>query len=167
MINARCFNYYRVLIPLVGFTLLCGKEPNPKQPIEYSHQFHIDEVGLTCTDCHVQVETHRQASIPNVEICSDCHEDLDSDIAEAQKVSDYISNGTSIPWIQIHRVPDYVYFSHRRHVSIANLECQECHGDVAQKTTPFVRPYKKITMNWCLDCHKTNQVSLDCYTCHR
>ena len=34
-----------------------------------------------------------------------------------------------MPWVRIHKVPDYVHFPHVRHVN-AGVTCQTCHGQV-------------------------------------
>jgi len=156
-----------ILSVLVGATSLIGGDSSNDQPIQFNHQFHIYDQELECFDCHVQVENDRRASIPTIDICADCHEDMDTDIEEAQKVVDHISDDTEIPWVQIHVVPDHAFFSHRRHVLLGALDCSTCHGDVSEKTTPFTEPYTDITMDWCRDCHKDNLVTLDCNTCHR
>ena len=137
------------------------------QPIQFNHQHHIEEVGYTCTDCHVNVKSNSRASIPNISICEECHADMESDSEEANKVVEYVNSETTIKWVQVHRVPDHAYFSHRRHVAIAEIECSVCHGQVETMTTPFQKPYTDPTMSWCLDCHKDSQVQIDCNSCHR
>ena len=136
------------------------------QPIAYNHKIHVKEVGFACTDCHVNVESHARASIPNIGICRDCHDDIEVENPEERKVAEHVNNDVKIKWIQIHTVPDYVYFSHRRHVKLAQIECQTCHGDVSQMETPFVKPFTSIKMSWCIDCHARQGVTNDCYACH-
>jgi hypothetical protein len=60
-----------------------------------------------------------------------------------------------------------VYFSHRRHVGIGKLECGACHGDIAVSQHPPSRALVRITMEFCLDCHRAKGQSLDCVACHR
>ncbi|MCK5196081.1 MAG: hypothetical protein KAQ71_19865, partial [Desulfobulbaceae bacterium] len=93
--------------------------------------------------------------------------DDDSDNAEILKVVEYINMGKNIPWLQVHSVPDYAFFSHRRHVVLGQLECSSCHGDVAAMEKPFVEPATLIDMDWCMDCHEQRAVTTDCNTCHR
>lgn len=155
---------------LVGVTLMDTSALNSvqdEQPIKYNHKLHIEEALSECTDCHVQAEKSTRASIPNIQICGDCHSDLEVENSEQRKVAEYVQNGTQIPWHQVHLVPDHVYFSHRRHVSLGQIECSECHGDVSQMETPFVKPFQQIAMAWCIDCHKQRQVTSECYACHR
>jgi hypothetical protein len=35
-----------------------------------------------------------------------------------------------VKWVRIHNLPDFVYFNHSQHVTVAGIECQTCHGPV-------------------------------------
>lgn len=157
------------LIVLCWFLVVsgCSGSGNRSQPIAYNHKLHIEEAELACPECHKGVLTRQKASIPNIEVCADCHDEAMTESKEEEKVVGYISRNEKIPWVQIHRVPDYVYFSHRRHVSMAGFACAECHGKVINKTAPFTRPGVKLTMEFCMDCHEENDVTTDCAACHR
>ena len=108
-----------------------------------------------------------RASIPNIEVCGDCHDDVEVESPEEQKVAEFVTKGTRIPWQQLHAVPDYAYFSHRRHAAIGQLECAICHGNVEQMEQPFEKPFVEMNMDWCRQCHEERGVSNDCYACHR
>jgi len=136
----------------------------PVQPIAYTHKVHIAN-GMQCTDCHTSVETGPVAGIPGVQLCMACHETIATDKHEIQKLAAYQQRGEDIPW---QRVYDYypsahVKFHHAAHVRAA-VECQTCHGDMAQQTVA-VRAVN-MTMGFCLDCHKRMKASMDCITCH-
>jgi hypothetical protein len=137
------------------------------QPIAYNHKLHIEEVDFTCLDCHLNAETHTRASIPNIEFCRDCHDDIEVENPEESKVAEYVNSDIKIKWVQVHTVPDYAYFSHRRHVKLAQIDCTICHGEVSQMETPFVKSYLIMDMSWCMDCHAQHGVTNDCYACHR
>jgi c(7)-type cytochrome triheme protein len=64
-------------------------------------------------------------------------------------------------------VPGDVFFSHRRHVTVAKVECQTCHGAIGEATAPPGRPAVNQSMEWCISCHEKRQVSVDCNACHR
>jgi len=136
------------------------------QPIQYNHKLHVEEADLTCLDCHLNAGSQARASIPNIYVCGDCHDDIESENLEERKVAQYVSDGIDIPWIQVHVVPDHAYFSHRRHVTLGQLDCSECHGEVVQMETPFVTPINPIEMEWCTDCHEQREVTNECYSCH-
>lgn len=162
--------FFRIfIVPVVMLLLVngCSDSKSVSQPIAYNHNKHISEVGLTCFDCHAHVLTHQKASIPNIQFCKNCHEEAMTDSKEEKKLVAYIKKNHPIPWIQVHRVPDYVYFSHRRHVSLGKIACQDCHGDVNNMTLPFSKPNIQIKMQFCIRCHERKQVTTDCSACHR
>ncbi|MDH3216828.1 MAG: cytochrome C, partial [Candidatus Krumholzibacteria bacterium] len=72
-----------------------------------------------------------------------------------------------IPWAKVYRVPSHVYFSHRRHATLGQIECATCHGNVEEMTEPFARPHAPISMNKCMECHDRNGVDNECTRCHR
>jgi hypothetical protein len=77
------------------------------------------------------------------------------------------ARGEPVPWRRIYDLPDHVYFSHRRHVTVARIECAECHGDVPNLTRPASYPLVDHTMDWCTGCHVARGASTDCIHCHR
>jgi hypothetical protein len=78
-----------------------------------------------------------------------------------------------IAWKRVHKLPDFVYFDHRAHVT-ASVRCQQCHGAV--ETMDRVSQHETLSMGWCVNCHrdvnqtgvagKPVQASIDCVTCH-
>ncbi len=80
---------------------------------------------------------------------------------------------TSLAWVRIHDLPDYVCFDHRAHVS-AGVTCQRCHGPV--ESMQRVRQAESLSMGWCVNCHRdaTHQgingqsvnASTNCTVCH-
>ncbi len=72
-------------------------------------------------------------------------------IPRLQIVRDSATNNTPMPWVQIHIVPDYVYFNHSVHVT-RGISCVECHGRIDQMDE--VRHDKSLSMSFCLDCHR-------------
>lgn len=89
---------------------------------------------------------------------------------------------TPVPWVRIHRVPDFVYFNHSVHVN-RGVTCQTCHGPV--QSMERVRQEETLSMGWCTDCHRASaaepgpadrstvygdraddHVSTDCARCH-
>lgn len=144
-------------------------EPSLQQPFPYNHKKHID-ADWTCAACHVYVDQEAFASIPKARACVECHESEGvekSDIPEFAELRRLVERGEDIPWIQIHRLPPHVYFSHRRHVNAGEIECVTCHGDMTQVTEPVTRQMVPIEMNRCIDCHKEKNVTIDCQACHR
>jgi len=137
------------------------------QPIAFNHQLHIEDVALDCVDCHRYVLTGARATIPNIEVCIDCHEEAQTESVEEARLVEYIQAGDPIPWRKVYRLPDHVYFSHRRHTTIGGVDCAVCHGEMSEQRLPVSRPAVRITMNRCMDCHYAEGASNDCVHCHR
>ncbi len=80
---------------------------------------------------------------------------------------------SSIPWVRVHNLPDYVYFDHRAHVA-AGVTCQKCHGPV--ESMERMRQFETLSMGWCVNCHREAtaegvngravHASTDCAVCH-
>jgi hypothetical protein len=68
-----------------------------------------------------------------------------------------LNSGPSVPWVRIHKTPDYVYFNHAIHVN-RGVSCVECHGRVDQMEV--VHHDKPLSMSFCLDCHRNPENSL-------
>lgn len=143
-----------------------GDEPD--QPIAYNHKLHIETVGLECAECHRYVETSAAATLPPLEVCRSCHEsDPLTESPEETVLLTYVADGTEIPWKRIYHVPDHVYFSHRRHVVLGELDCSLCHGVLQEQTTPVRSAFLEVKMENCMDCHREHKVTNDCLSCHR
>jgi hypothetical protein len=137
------------------------------QPIAFNHRLHVDEVGAECIDCHRYALEGARATIPNLDVCAECHEESQTDSIEEARVVEHIQEGVPILWRKIYRVPDHVYFSHRRHTAIAGIACETCHGEVATQELPLTRPLIHPTMDHCMECHEEAGASNDCVYCHR
>ncbi len=138
-----------------------------EQPISFNHRLHVEDLGSDCTDCHLYAETGVRATIPNIEVCADCHEEAQTESGEEARLVEYIQAAERVPWQKIYRVPDHVYFSHRRHTTLAEIACETCHGEMRTRDTPMPRAAVAINMDFCMDCHYDAGVSNDCLLCHR
>ena len=97
----------------------------------------------------------------------DCHSEAQGESAEEQKLLSLLETDQEFDWQRIYVLPKHVYFSHFRHVTLGQLNCQECHGNMKELTSPPVKPAVDIlNMDNCMDCHKGRQVNNDCLTCH-
>lgn len=123
----------------------------PVQPIPFSHQLHSGTLGLDCRYCHVNVERSPVASVPPTQVCMNCHLQIrkGSPLLNALRQS-YISD-LPVRWVRVHKLPDYVYFDHSRHVT-RGVGCVECHGHIERMVTVF--QHQPLSMSWCLNCHR-------------
>ena len=123
----------------------------PVQPVPFSHQVHAGQLGLDCRYCHNGVEKSWFANLPGASTCMNCHNQVMKDDPVLQIVRDSATNNTPIAWVQVHKVPDYVYFNHSVHVT-RGISCVECHGRIDQMDE--VSHAKPLSMSFCLDCHR-------------
>lgn len=138
-----------------------------EQPIAFNHRLHVEDLGSNCSDCHLYATTGVRATIPNAEVCADCHVEALTESPEEVKLVAYLESEEPIPWRKLYWVPDHVYFSHRRHTLIGGIACETCHGPMGEASVPMPRPRVKVTMNGCMDCHDQAGVSNDCLLCHK
>ena len=130
------------------------------QPIEFSHRIHAEKSQIPCEFCHIYARRSIVSGVPPMALCYGCHnhrlipgsdekqKKLLKELAEIQR------NGILLKWKKIHDLPDYVYFSHKRHIQ-AGLDCTDCHGEIFKYDA--LSPKTMITnlsMGWCMKCHK-------------
>lgn len=153
---------------------------SPEQPIAFSHKIHAGDNEIECLYCHTQARRSISAGVPSVRKCIGCHNEVATERPQIRKLMNYWDNKEPIPWIKVHDLPDFVHFTHKRHV-LAGIECQTCHGPVETmdvisrgsgigKTSGIVLAgAAAIKMGDCLNCHKEHEVEngLDCWTCHK
>jgi hypothetical protein len=133
------------------------------QPIAFSHRMHTAANAIPCQFCHAYARRGPVAGVPSVERCARCHRTIAPEHPEIAKVLQYFDDRAPIPWVRVHDLPDFVRFTHKRHV-LAGVSCETCHGDVAQMDAAVqVAP---LTMGWCLGCHRDRQAPTDCSVCH-
>jgi len=139
---------------------------SPRQPIDFSHRIHAGENEIPCLYCHVQARRSISAGVPSVSKCMGCHAEVATDRPQIRLLASYWENKEPIPWIKVHDLPDFVHFTHKRHVA-ADIECQTCHGPV--ETMDVVSRQAPVKMGLCLNCHKDDEVEhgTDCWTCHK
>ena len=134
------------------------------QPLAFNHAKHT--VGLTCVGCHSGVMTGARATLPSGDTCTKCHASAPASVSPASWTA-ILRTGGPPPWVPATRLPEHVRFSHRRHVALAGLACESCHGDIGHSTAPPTRMPMRIQMKTCLACHQKEGASEDCAGCHR
>ena len=127
---------------------------SPVQPVHFRHTVHVDTLKMNCLYCHFSANKSVDPGLPAVGTCMGCHTVMPGSTpgnkAEIQKLAAYWNKKQAIPWVRIHKVPEYVRFPHMRHVN-AGVTCQSCHGQV--QNMPKVFQYASLNMGWCVSCH--------------
>ena len=153
----------------------------PVQPIHYSHKIHAGENAIDCKYCHSSARVSKHSGIPSLNICMNCHKSIyevapetatseyskefyDGEIKKLyaavgwdEEEQQYTGETKPVKWVRIHNLPDFAYFNHSQHVTVAGVECQTCHGPVEEMEIMY--QYSPLTMGWCIDCHKTTNVN--------
>ena len=168
-----------------GFLMQVGIDQGyaPVQPIHYSHKIHAGDNKIDCKFCHSSARKSKHSGIPSLNVCMNCHkniadyngeEDLEMGYtkefytAEIKKLykavgwdeenQAYTGETEPVKWTRIHNLPDFAYFNHSQHVTVAGVECQKCHGPVEEMEIMY--QFSPLTMGWCIDCHRETNVDL-------
>jgi cytochrome c7-like protein/class III cytochrome C family protein len=132
-----------------------------RQPIAFPHAKHQ---AIGCTACHRGAATAVHAGLPEITLCTKCHATAPPGTAAAW---DPAVTRKSVAWIQVTHVPEHVLFSHRRHTTLAGLDCASCHGPMRDRRTPPGVAPVRLVMTTCLSCHRHEGAAEDCAACHR
>lgn len=172
---------------LYGYLMQVGVDQGyePVQPIHFSHKIHAGDNGIDCKYCHSSARVSKTSGIPSLNVCMNCHKNInefagDKDSVyvehskefysgEIKKLYDavgwdpaaqkYTGKQKPVKWVRVHNLPDFVYFNHSQHVSVAGVECQTCHGPV--ETMEVMRQHSPLTMGWCVNCHRETDVKVE------
>ena len=153
----------------------------PEQPIFYSHKVHAGTNQISCLYCHGGSWESKQASVPSLNVCMNCHAAINTyggeklfhedgkevdGTAEIQKLysyagfdpkaGKYTEPGKPVEWVKIHNLPDHVFFSHAQHIRAGKVQCQTCHGPIQEMNE--VKQFAPLSMGWCVNCHRTTKV---------
>ncbi len=160
----------------------------PIQPIHYSHRIHAGDNQIECKYCHSSARTSKTSGIPSLNVCMNCHKSIsevadetsefssvtedyskefyDKEIQKLYKATgwdpatqSYTGETQAVEWVRIHNLPDFAYFNHSQHVSVAGVQCQTCHGPVEEMEIMYQNA--PLTMGWCINCHRETNVKMD------
>lgn len=152
----------------------------PVQPIHFSHKIHAGDNGIDCKYCHSSARVSKTSGIPALNVCMNCHKNIADYNGETtaeynkefydkqiQKLYDavgwdgqkYTGETKPVKWVRVHNLPDFAYFNHSQHVSVAGVECQTCHGPVEEME--ILEQYAPLTMGWCVNCHRETNVKVE------
>ena len=143
-------------------------------------------MGINCMYCHTYARRSRVSGIPPLRKCIGCHQSIESvkDKPRIKKLFEYWEKQEAIPFKKVHDLPDFVRFSHERHIQRFYFQlgrpvqevCGYCHGNVASMTV--AEKVKPLSMGWCISCHQqdhpvskdsaeTSHGPNDCWQCHK
>lgn len=187
--KAYIYLFTLVLFVIGGYYTIQGaidlgrtKHYQPVQPIYYSHKVHAGQNQISCLYCHGPAQEGKQATIPSINTCMNCHNVINeytgsaklyaedgteiNGTAEIQKIykyagfdpqtKRYVNQGKPVEWIRIHNLPDHVYFNHSQHVNAGKVQCQTCHGPITEMDEVY--QFTDLSMGWCVNCHRETKV---------
>jgi mono/diheme cytochrome c family protein len=168
-----------------GYAMQVGVDQGyaPVQPIHYSHKIHAGANEIDCKFCHSSARKSKHSGIPSLNVCMNCHkniaeyngeEDLDNGYTKEfytgeikklykavgwdEETQAYTGETEPVKWTRIHNLPDFAYFNHSQHVTVAGVACQKCHGPVEEMEIMY--QFSPLTMGWCINCHRETNVDL-------
>lgn len=160
----------------------------PVQPIKFSHELHAGVNQIDCQYCHAGAFKSKNATIPSVNVCMNCHksvqatEKYNGEISpEIQKIYTAIGYDPStltydkskekpVEWVRVHNLPDFAYFNHSQHVVVGEEAIRKEKGLQPNEPVCFachgpvdtmeeIYQYSPLTMKWCINCHKDAEIS--------
>jgi hypothetical protein len=129
--------------------------------IEFSHDLHVADLEINCTKCHSPklLKTSMSSDdiiLPTEKRCLKCHkvwkEDGECEVCHLE----------SEPYESFPKVDRNFNFPHKTHWVDQNIDCIECHGDMAGVENSPPIPL----MEDCLSCHIEKQGPEYCSSCH-
>ena len=168
-----------------GYMLQVGVDQGymPIQPIHYSHKIHSGANQIECQYCHSSAKKSKHSGIPSLNVCMNCHENIaeyngEEDLEKGytkefytneikklykavgwdENAQRYTGDTEPVKWVRIHNLPDFVYFNHAQHVTVAGVDCKTCHGPVEEMEILY--QHSSLTMGWCINCHRETKVDL-------
>ncbi len=158
----RCLLQLSSALVLALTTGLVYAGEKVEQPIEFPHDIHAGKMGINCMYCHTYARRSRVSGIPPLRKCIGCHQSIESvkDRPRIKKLFEYWEKKEAIPFKKVHDLPDFVRFSHERHIQRFYFQlgrpveevCGYCHGNVKGMTV--AEKVKPLTMGWCVSCHQ-------------
>jgi mono/diheme cytochrome c family protein len=156
----------------------------PVQPIHYSHRIHAGDNQIDCNYCHSSARKSKTSGIPSLNVCMNCHKNIAEVAPETQAegieygvdynqeikklyaavgwdeaTQNYTGETQPVKWLRIHNLPDFAYFNHSQHVTVAGVDCQKCHGPVEEMEV--MEQFAPLTMGWCINCHRETNVNME------
>lgn len=129
----------------------------------FSHEYHAEEVGAECSDCHEAAQSSLTTGdnlLPAMETCYSCH---DEDETECTLCHTNPDEGAEVP-----RIAEYAaLFAHKTHID-AGEDCITCHKGITEKEDP-AEGYHLPDGSTCTDCHGAADLREDvaqCISCH-
>lgn len=161
---AFVFAILAIAFAVTFFNFYWPQRAGRAQPIPFAHAVHAGDKHISCFMCHEQVTRTRFAGAPPVETCMLCHKRIIVTHPWIRKLTEYYERGIPVRWERVNQLNEFVFFHHGAHLR-RRVDCGQCHGDV--KGMDRIQSVQEFNMGFCIQCHRDNNVSHDCWYCHR
>jgi hypothetical protein len=114
---------FKITIILFPLIFLFGQE---KDRIFFQHSLHVDDMNLTCEECHTDIQNTNGSSwdvFPEMDLCLQCH---DGDTADDACEYCHSNPDDPLPFSESWKVSG-LGFSHSIHLTDSN-DCNKCHS---------------------------------------
>ena len=145
-----------IFLIIVSFSILGMVNIEPG--IRFSHKMHIEDVGVSCQDCHsaASSESPMDNLLPSHDTCYPCHEEDNTECSYCHINGD---DPTGVP-----HITNYIAkFPHALHVK-EDVTCTTCHAGVEKSET--VDEKYLPSMMLCQTCHNELEAVNYCQDCH-
>lgn len=122
-----------------------------EQPVPFSHEHHVNELGIDCRYCHTSVEKAASAGFPATHTCMSCHSQIWTNSPLLEPIRESYTKNVPIKWTYLSKLPEFVYFNHSIHVN-RGVSCNNCHGPIQAMQITYKG--QAFQMRWCLECHR-------------
>jgi hypothetical protein len=127
------------------------------QPVPFSHEHHVGDLGLDCRFCHSSVATSSYAGMPDTQTCMTCHSQVWKDAPMLAPIRQSYAENKRLEWNRVNETPGFVYFDHSIHIK-KGVGCSSCHGRIDEM--PITWKSTDMEMGWCLSCHRHPESAL-------
>jgi hypothetical protein len=134
--------------------------PDSPGGVIFDHIFHVVDNEMACEDCHAGAETSlsgRDNLLPDMDVCSDCHDVDDDDECASCHVNADDPEGSLYITTYSQKFP------HQTHL-LGGFECEACHASLLVPDAPSAEALPGMVN--CQQCHEMESASLECSTCH-
>ncbi len=151
-----------ILLPFVLAALVSGMA-GQKDRIIFSHQKHVEDMGVDCVTCHTKADSSLKGTdnlFPTMETCFQCHDGESAPNACTLCHTNPDEAGV------VPRIATYSpKFPHAVHLK-SGVACLICHAGIEKDSTAVARHLPKMAQ--CQSCHAQKQASdpLNCRVCH-
>src|SRR6266498_2631299 len=147
-----------------------GMQDPVEQPIQFDHRHHTRDEGIDCRYCHNTVDRSPAASVPQTQLCLNCHAQVWNKSPLLEPVRESFFKNKPIKWNRVYEMPAV-----EKATPLTMSWCLECH----RRPDANIRPVEEVTnMTWKpqgdpeeagrLQAAKNNvHTRTSCTTCHR